>query len=425
MIKDAQISIIIPTFNVEKYLSECLDSILNQTFKNFEVICVDDGSTDKTLEILKEYKNLDKRIFILQQHHSGAAEARNNGLKLADGKYVQFLDSDDFFEPTMLEELYNHAEKNNADLTVCSSKKVNNNGEIIEWGNPNSTIYRDIAPIEKVFNWKDYPESIFYLFNVVTWNKLYLRNMLLENKLHFQNLSSCNDVFFGHAVQICAKRIFILDKDLIYYRAERPNNISEKRGKNAVNIIYALQELKSFLIEKNCYEDLKDCLYHITKTGFCWQISHCKKDEEYNVFIKTMEKLIPNARELYFIVYKKDYITPEFLEKIIGNKKVVLWGASIFIKNVLKCEKKKNKNILGIVDLNKALWGTSCGNYEIFSPDALNKLKPDGVILTVLSNNDIIYKNLKNTFEEKYPNIKLFPNIFEKKYCKNTDGLII
>ena len=73
MIKDAQISIIIPIFNVEKYLSECLDSILNQTFKNFEVICVDDGSTDKTLEILKEYKNLDKRIFILQQHHSGAA----------------------------------------------------------------------------------------------------------------------------------------------------------------------------------------------------------------------------------------------------------------------------------------------------------------------------------------------------------------
>ena len=122
--KKIQISIIIPVYNVEKYLRECLNSILNQTFQDFEIICVDDGSTDKSLEILQEYKRKDDRFVILQQRHSGAGSARNNGIRLAAGKYIQFLDSDDYFEPTLLEEMFDHAEKFDADLTVCSSRKV-------------------------------------------------------------------------------------------------------------------------------------------------------------------------------------------------------------------------------------------------------------------------------------------------------------
>lgn len=107
---EVKISVIIPVYNVEKYLRECLDSVVNQTFKDIEIICVDDGSTDKSLEILQEYKRKDDRFVILQQRHSGAGAARNYGLKLAEGKYIQFLDSDDYFEPTLLEELYTRAE---------------------------------------------------------------------------------------------------------------------------------------------------------------------------------------------------------------------------------------------------------------------------------------------------------------------------
>ena len=98
-----KISVIIPVYNVEKYLRECLESILNQTFQDFEIICVDDGSTDRSLDILQEYKRKDDRFVILQQRHAGAGAARNHGLKLAEGKYIQFLDSDDYFEPTLLE----------------------------------------------------------------------------------------------------------------------------------------------------------------------------------------------------------------------------------------------------------------------------------------------------------------------------------
>ena len=155
------ISIIIPVYNVEKYLRECLDSILNQTFQNFEIICVDDGSTDKSLEILQEYKRKDDRFVILQQRYSGAGSARNNGIRLAEGKYIQFLDSDDYFEPTLLEEMYNHAEKFNADLTVCSSRKVDDEGNITETGSPNFPINIDKIPMEQVFNRQDFKDEIF------------------------------------------------------------------------------------------------------------------------------------------------------------------------------------------------------------------------------------------------------------------------
>ncbi len=96
---NAGISIIIPVCNVEKYLRECLDSVLAQTFQNFEIICIDDGSTDDSLKILNEYKSKDDRFIILQQEHVGAGAARNYALNFARGKYIQFLDSDDYFEP--------------------------------------------------------------------------------------------------------------------------------------------------------------------------------------------------------------------------------------------------------------------------------------------------------------------------------------
>lgn len=91
----------------------------------------------------------------------------------------------------------------------------------------------------------------------------------------------------------------------------------------------------------------------------------------------------------------------------------MLWGASFFIQKVLAAEKEKNPNILGIIDRNNASWGKNCGNYTIYPPKVLNDLKPDGVIMTIWSNYELIYPSLKAEFEEKYPNIELLPNIFE------------
>ncbi len=412
MFSKPKISIIIPVYNVEKYLCECLDSILNQTFQDFEIICVDDGSTDETLEILKNYKNKDERVFVLQQHHSGAAEARTNGIRLARGKYIQFLDSDDYFEPTMLEELYNHAEKFGADLTVCSSRKVDNNGNIVESGNPNSPINLDKTPLEKTFNWRDYKDDFFSLINVAIWNKLYSRDLILKNNLSFQNLTSCNDVAFGYISHICAEKIVVFNKELVNYRYNRCGNISENRAKNAKNIILAAIKIKEYLNENNLFEVLKKSYVKSIKTHIIWQIGN-SSDLEYREFVNSLQELMPKDWMLFRSILIKDYITLDSLNKSIGEKKVMLWGASLFIKTLLSKEKEKNKNILGFVDRNSASWGEMCGNYKIYSPNDLNKIKPDGVILTIFSNNEAIYKSLKKDFPVKYPHIELLPNILE------------
>ena len=112
------VSVIIPVYNVSEYLPTCLDSILSQTLENIEVICVDDGSTDNSLAILQKYTERDSRLTVFQQKNKGGGAARNLGLNYALGKYVSFLDADDFFEPDMLEKAYVASEKNNLDILI-------------------------------------------------------------------------------------------------------------------------------------------------------------------------------------------------------------------------------------------------------------------------------------------------------------------
>ena len=120
------VSVVVPVYNTELYLNQCVDSLLAQTLKNVEFIFVDDGSTDRSVEILKEYQQKDPRITILQQKNQFAGVARNNGMKAATGKYIIFVDSDDFFEPTMLEEAFNCAEANQAEIVAFDFYRYNN-----------------------------------------------------------------------------------------------------------------------------------------------------------------------------------------------------------------------------------------------------------------------------------------------------------
>lgn len=115
------ISIIIPIFNVEKYLSKCLDSVINQTYKNLEIICINDGSKDDSYQILVEYAQRDNRIKIINQDNQGVSNARNNGLRIATGKYVYFLDSDDTINDIFMETSFNTAERNNSDIVIVAT----------------------------------------------------------------------------------------------------------------------------------------------------------------------------------------------------------------------------------------------------------------------------------------------------------------
>lgn len=409
-----KISIIIPVYNVEKYLRECLDSILAQTFQDFEIICVDDGSTDKSLEILQEYKRKDDRFVILQQRHAGAGAARNHGLKLAEGKYIQFLDSDDYFEPNLLEELYTRAEKFGSDLTVCSSRKVDDEGNITETGSPNFPINIDKVPMEQVFNRQDFKDEIFCLLIPVVWNKLIKKSFLDKNHLEFPKLTIYEDIAFMHSVVACADRIVAFNKELINYRFNRPGSLVSTRSSHTIEAIKSCMYLGEFLNCRNLLTEYENAYKKAFINHIRAEISYCN-DNEYKEFLKEFKTLLPNDWQKYQSALRKDYITSEYLRKFIGDKKVMLWGASLFIKQVLEKETEKNPNILGVIDRNSASAGKAFCNYTIYTPDAINELKPDGVILTVLSNNESIYESLLEEFKEKYPEIELLPNIFEKE----------
>lgn len=407
-----KISIIIPIYNVDKYLKQCLDSILAQTFQNFEIICIDDGSVDNSFEILKEYKQKDNRFTILQQPHKGASEARNQGIKLAKGKYILFLDSDDYFENTLLDDMYKRAEKFEADLTVCSSRKVDDDGNIIETKSPNFPINVSKVPMEKTFSKKDFKDDIFSLFVPILWNKLIKKSLIEKNNLKFLPFVIFQDVTFVHSLVISADRIVAFNKELVNYRINQSERLTKKRSKNTIEVVKSCIALKEFLNIKGFLPEYEKAFNKCLINHIRAEISYCN-DEEYQNFLKEFKKLLPNDWQKYQSAFKKDYITPQYLTKIIGNKKVMLWGASLFIKQVLEKEKTKNPNILGIIDGNKALWGKTFCNYTIYPPEALNELKPNGVILAVLSNNELIYDSLQNEFNKKYPNIELLENIFE------------
>lgn len=158
-----KVSVIIPVYNAERHINQCLDSLLNQSLKEIEVICVDDGSTDSSVQIIKEYTEKDGRVKLVQQKNSYAGVARNNGMQIAAGEYMMFLDSDDFFEADMLLEMYEKAVADEADVCLCSARKYNDKtGEYTY-----SISYLDLRyfPESCPFSAKD---AALKLFNIVT-----------------------------------------------------------------------------------------------------------------------------------------------------------------------------------------------------------------------------------------------------------------
>lgn len=231
------VSVIIPVYNNEEYLRIGLNCILNQTLKNIEIICVNDGSTDSSQNILIEYAEKHEQIVILNQDNKGAGAARNYGFKYASGKYVYFFDSDDMCSPTMLEETVKIAENECADIVAFNFSRLNLQGELTprkgyhkEWLPPNTT----------VFNYLDCPSTILTVINPTPWNKLYLRQFVQNNHLKFEEISSTNDITFAAVSAAVAQKIVVIEKDFYTYRVGHSDTISSKKSKNLNNVSIAV-----------------------------------------------------------------------------------------------------------------------------------------------------------------------------------------
>ena len=236
-----KVSVILPVYNTEKYLRECLDSVVNQTLKDIEIICVNDGSTDNSLAILNEYAQKDNRITIISQKNKGAGATRNKGLKIAKGEYLYFLDSDDFLTISGLEKLYNKSIETDCDICVCLNNKYNSETKQFipcNWAKDLKYI-RDLD----IFNRNDIPENFFQFCNIPAFTKLYKTEFIANNKILFQKIKTCNDVFFNFCTLSSANKITVIKEELVTYRLSN-EQISKKRENSIECILIAFKELK-------------------------------------------------------------------------------------------------------------------------------------------------------------------------------------
>ena len=250
-----KVSIVIPVYNAEKYLRKCLDSIITQTYKNNEIICVDDGSTDGSRSIVHEYMCRDDRITLLTEEHINAGAARNKGMSTARGEYILFLDSDDVFASDLIEQHIINITNHDADISVCSCLAFDNEtGQ--KYDIPGNCLIESSLPDKEVFSRKDIPDTIFQLTDTWVWDKMYRKSFLKKNNIQFQEQQAINDALFCSLAYAEAERIAPITEKLILHRSNVSTSVEYRRAPHWRCAFSMLEELKNELIKRGYYHEL-------------------------------------------------------------------------------------------------------------------------------------------------------------------------
>lgn len=253
MEKEELVSIIVPVYNVEKYLEKCLESIINQTYKNLEIICIDDGSPDNSIDILNKFSEKDPRIKIIRQKNRGLSGARNTGINISKGKYITFVDSDDWIENNMVELLVKKMEIEDLELVICGRNHIIN-GEV-------KAIKLDKIEkilMDRILSGKEYFLEIISktnLFTASAYNKLYLLEKIKKENLIFPEGRLYEDLLFVFKYLYFSKKVNIVNKELYNYFINREGAITNKiNTRDIIDINYTYKEIYNFLEEQ---QDLK------------------------------------------------------------------------------------------------------------------------------------------------------------------------
>lgn len=265
-----KISVIIPVYNASAHLRECLDSVLAQTLRDIEVICIDDGSSDGSLELLREYGDKDSRITVLSQPNAGAGAARNFGIDHARGTFFSFLDADDFFEPKMLEVVSDRCETANADIAVFRARYYDGDTGIRV--PVDGMVRKEMVPRGVPFSVHDYPEYILTFTPAAPWNKLYRAAFVIENGLRFQKLRRANDLYFTKLAMVKARRIICIDEAFVNYRVGHTTGLQATNHETPLEFYQALAALKKELLNTGLFAEVErsfvntallNCIYNL------------------------------------------------------------------------------------------------------------------------------------------------------------------
>ena len=319
--KKIKISVIIPVYNTEKYLERCLNAILNQDIQEIEIIIVNDSSPDNSLETIKKYMELDKRIFLINKKiNEGVSEARNSGIKIAKGEYLIFIDSDDWIEEGCFKNMYETARKNKADVVISDFYREEGDNVFYENDQEKNNILTNIQSINNILLKKGWP---------CIWNKLIKREIFQKNNILFPNkISIGEDLIVLLKVLYFSKKIIKLNKAYLHY-IQNENSITKKATiKKVFDIYEVLNILENFFEQKNM----------ILTKGFKvsqlnWLYS-CEYDLTNDKYIEILEYYLTLIKKIKLkeILSKKSKMIACFL-KIFNNKYgfLILWKINNFM----------------------------------------------------------------------------------------------
>lgn len=350
MILTEKVSIVMAVYNAEEYLAESLDSLLHQTYTNIEIICVDDGSTDESAAILKNYMEKDARIKILRQENLGAGVARNKGFANISGAYVIFLDADDLFDETLIERLLLRAIDTKADIVICDERAIDGlTGEEI--------IFSGFFPIagkvckSAVFSAKEIPQFILNVAQTHVWDKLYRTDFVRKNELRFQSSRIINDALFCQMGMALAGRIAILDEKLVRYRINTINALSRQRDKNWRCAYDMLEELARGLQERDLYDALEQS--YINYAAYIVAIYLMCSITDEGAFCEAYGYYQKKAKQQFqFLRFDKSYFYDEFAFEILSRMETL--DCMAFLCSRLSDLKKMERQVL---DLNLQILG--------------------------------------------------------------------
>ena len=272
-----KVSIIIPVYNVEKFLPRCLNSLTNQTLKDIEIICINDGSTDNSPKILEEYKNKDNRVVVINQENSGVSASRNSGMKIAKGEYIGFVDSDDWVDLDFFEKLYNSAIKNGADIAVGGiiRTKPNKRTTLLEF--PKEEIMEDIY---RKIELADIFEHCYVCGKIYKTEKIKSLNILFEEGRIYEDMIWLPQILYSLTKMVAVPNTYY------YYWRHANSLVRIQNSKTKEDFNYAKEKFEKFFKDKNI--DVE---------------KYCVKTKRYKIFGLTILKIKQKGdkKEYFFL----------------------------------------------------------------------------------------------------------------------------
>lgn len=316
-----KVSVIVPIYNVEKYLEKCINSLLSQTLEDIQIILVNDGSKDNSGNIAKEYeKNNKDRVIYVEKANGGLSDARNYGLKYATGNFIAFLDSDDYIEKNAYEEMYNKAIEEDADYVECD----------FIWEFPNKT------RVDKQYPYKNKKEMLSFV-RVVAWNKLIKRQLITDNNLEFPKGLRYEDVEFTYKLIPFINKFAYVDKPFVHY-VQREGSIANVQNERTAEIFTVLDNVIEFYKKNNIYEEYREELeYNYARYLLCSSLKRMCKIKDKTI----REKLLTDSWERLNLNF------PNWKENVI--LKTVNIGKNKYMRTVNKSTYKIYSKILEII----------------------------------------------------------------------------